>query len=89
MRNSSGKTHKIGRPVGHSRVTVKAKATIPLAVRKRLSLKPGDGLLFEESLTGAIAIRRAEPLDAEFLKALEGTLKESNSANDVDSYHDL
>src|SRR5215831_8444646 len=62
---------------------------VPAAVRKRLNLKPGDTVLFEESEAGTVCIRRAEPLEIEFLSALEGTLSEGNSDNDERAYRDL
>ena len=73
-----------------SRLTKKYQATIPAPVRKKLGLKPGDSILFEESKpTGTIILRRAEPLDIEYLAALEGTLSEWDSENDARSYRDL
>jgi antitoxin PrlF len=52
-------------------------------------LKPGDSVVFEEFETGMIRIRKAEPLDMEFLSALESTLSEWNSENDDRAYRDL
>ncbi len=78
------------RPVGHSRITRKGQATIPLSVRERLHLKAGDSVLFEEWSNGrTVSIRRAEPLDLEFLRSIEQTLDEWNSANDDEAYGDL
>ena len=77
-------------PIAKSRLTVKYQATIPAPVRKRLGLSPGDSILFEESKpTGAIILRRAEPLDLEYLEALERTLSEWDSENDELAYRDL
>ena len=76
------------RAIAKSRLTSKSQATVPAGVRKRLSLKPGDMLLFEESEAGTISIRKAEPLDIEFLSALETTLSEWNSDNDDRAYRD-
>jgi antitoxin PrlF len=72
-----------------SRLTSKGQATIPAPVRKRLHLKPGDSVVFEESKTGTVCVRKAEPLEIEFLSALEGTLSEWNSENDDKAYGDL
>jgi antitoxin PrlF len=58
-------------------------------VRRKLNLKPGDTVIFEESEDGAVLLRRAEPLDIEFLSALEKTLSEWNSENDDEAYDDL
>ena len=89
MRNLKSALRTQIRAVGQSRITSKGQATIPLSVRKRLKLRPGDAVLFEESHGGAISLRRAEPLDLEFLRALEKTLPEWDSQNDDDAYRDL
>ncbi len=77
------------RATASSRLTTKGQATVPLAVRKRLHLEPGDTVIFEESEGGTVRIRKAEPLDLEFLSALEKTLSEWNSKNDDKAYRDL
>jgi antitoxin PrlF len=76
-------------PVTGSRLTSKGQATVPARVRRKLNLKPGDTLIFEESEDGAVFLRRAEPLDLEFLSALERPLSEWNSENDDEAYGDL
>jgi antitoxin PrlF len=83
------RTSRTGQAIASSRLTSKSQATFPAAVRKRLNLKPGDTVLFEEAERGAIRIRKAEPLDLEFLSALEQTLSEWNSENDERAYRDL
>jgi antitoxin PrlF len=81
---------KVKSVLAKSRLTKKYQATIPAPVRKRLGLKPGDSILFEESKpTGAIILRRGDPIDLEYLEALEGTLSEWNSENDDRAYRDL
>ncbi len=75
--------------IASSRLTIKGQATVPSSVRKRLQLKPGDTVIFEESEAGTVSIRKAEPLDLEFLSALEKTLSEWNSENDHRAYRDL
>ena len=77
------------RATASSRLTTNGEATIPLSVRKRLHLKPGDTVIFEESEAGTIRIRKAEPLDLKFLSALGKTLSEWNSDNDERAYRDL
>ena len=77
------------RAIASSRLTIKGQATVPLQVRKKLQLKPGDTLMFEDSGSGAVLIRKAEPLDLEFLASLEKTLSEWGSENDERSYSDL
>jgi antitoxin PrlF len=77
------------RAIATSRLTSKSQATVPAGVRKKLNLKPGDTVIFEEIEAGAVRIRKAEPLDIEFLSALETTLSEWNSDNDDQAYRDL
>jgi antitoxin PrlF len=77
------------RAIASSRLTSKCQATVPLCVRKRLNLKSGDTVVFEESQGGTIYIRKAEPLGLEFLLALEKTLPEWTSDNDDRAYRDL
>jgi AbrB family looped-hinge helix DNA binding protein len=85
----AGTKHTAVRAIASSRLTTKGQATVPAAVRRRLQLKPGDTVIFEESEAGAVRIRKAEPLDLEFLSALERTLSEWNSDNDDKAYRDL
>jgi antitoxin PrlF len=77
------------RAIASSRLTSKGQATVPLPIRRKLHLEPGDTVLFEEAPAGTVRIRKAEPLDLEFLSALEKTLSEWNSDNDEKSYGDL
>lgn len=81
--------HRAVRAIASSRLTSKSQATVPASVRKKLNLKPGDTVIFEESEPGTVRIRKAEPLDLEFLSALENTLSEWNSENDDRAYRDL
>jgi antitoxin PrlF len=76
-------------PLATSQLTSKGQATIPVSVRTKLDLKPGDAVIFEGSDTGTVYIRKAEPVDREFISALEGTLSEWNSENDDKAYGDL
>ncbi|MHB8383187.1 MAG: AbrB/MazE/SpoVT family DNA-binding domain-containing protein [Candidatus Binataceae bacterium] len=84
----SAKLHA-ARILGSSRLTSRNRATIPVVVRKALNLKPGDALIFEQSASGTVRIRKAEPLDLKFTSALEGTLSEWSSENDDRAYQDL
>lgn len=72
-----------------SRLTSKSQITIPAAVRTKLNLSSGDTVIFEESESGTVYIRKSEPFDTEFLSALEGTLSEWNSEHDNKAYGDL
>jgi antitoxin PrlF len=77
------------RSIDSSKLTSKCQATVPLSVRKRLNLKAGDTVVFEESQDGTICIRKAEPLDLEFFLALEHTFSEWTTDNDEHAYRDL
>jgi len=73
-----------------SRLTEKSQATIPLAVRKLLGLKPGDRVGFEVMPDNSVRLRRVLPLDLEHLRALEGTLAtEWSSEADDRAYANL
>ena len=73
-----------------SRLTEKSQATIPLAVRKRLGLKPGDRVGFEPLPDGSVRLCKVVPLDRAFLQALEGTVAaEWNSEADDRAFAEL
>jgi antitoxin PrlF len=72
-----------------SKLTSKNQATIPKEIRKKLKLKAGDQIIFEIIDNKIISIRKAEPFDLEFAKALNKTLSEWNSPEDDEAYNDL
>jgi bifunctional DNA-binding transcriptional regulator/antitoxin component of YhaV-PrlF toxin-antitoxin module len=73
-----------------SRLTTKCQATIPEKIRGILDLHPGDSVAFEITSGNKVFIRKATPVDLEFLHALEGTLaSEWLSENDEEAYGDL
>ncbi|MGA9033052.1 MAG: AbrB/MazE/SpoVT family DNA-binding domain-containing protein [Sulfuricaulis sp.] len=71
-----------------SKLTSKFQATIPLAIRRKLGLKPGDAVVFEIE-NDVITVRRATALDREYAKSLEGTLTEWLSKEDEEAYRGL
>jgi antitoxin PrlF len=71
-----------------SRLTSKYQATIPRPVRERLGLGAGDSIAFEVE-DDRVWVRRAEPLDREFARALSGTMGEWLSPADEEAYRDL
>jgi antitoxin PrlF len=75
--------------IATSRLTSKGQATFPAGVRERLHLKPGDRVVFEAANSGPVFVRKFEPLDLEYLAALETTLSEWNSAEDDEAFRDL
>jgi antitoxin PrlF len=71
-----------------SKLTAKGQTTIPREVRDRLALKPGDLIAFE--VKGDLAeIRKVEPLDVGYLRAVQTTLSEWESPEDAEAYDDL
>lgn len=70
------------------KITAKGQTTIPQEIRALLNIKPGDRIVWEAN-HGSVQVRRAEPLDMDYLRALEGTLSEWASAADEVAYRDL
>ena len=71
-----------------SKLTSKYQTTIPQEVRELLLLKKGDEVVFEIE-DGQVVIRKATPLDIEYLSSVESTLSEWNSENDEEAYKNL
>lgn len=71
-----------------SKLTSKYQATIPGPVRKLLHLGAGDVIAFDIK-DNEIHVRKAQPTDLMFAKALEETLTEWGSAADEEAYRDL
>lgn len=72
-----------------SRLTRKYQATIPREVRRALDIRRGDAVLFDVRDDGTVLLRRAEPLDLAFAKALTHTLSEWDSVRDDEDFRDL
>lgn len=72
-----------------ARVTVKGQTTIPQEIRVALQIKPGDLLLWETGEDGVAKVRRVQPLDLAYLRAVEGTLGEWSSHADEEAYREL
>ena len=73
-----------------SKLTSKCQTTIPEKIRGILDLHPGDSVVFEATQDKKIFIRKANLIDFEFARALEGTLvSEWLSENDEEAYRDL
>jgi len=72
-----------------AKVTVKGQTTIPQEIRVALQIKPGDLLLWETGDEGVAKVRRVQPLDLAYLRAVEGTLGEWSSLADEEAYRGL
>jgi antitoxin PrlF len=71
--------------ISMSRLTSKYQATIPRPVREHLAIGAGDGIAFVIE-NDRVFVRRAEPLDHEYSRALSDTLGEWLSAADEEAY---
>jgi AbrB family looped-hinge helix DNA binding protein len=71
-----------------SRITSKGQTTIPSQVRQRLSLKPGDVLVYELD-DDEVRVRKQTPLDVGYLRAVQSTLGEWDSPEDAAAFDDL
>lgn len=72
-----------------AKITVKGQTTIPQEVRAALKVAPGDLLAWEVDEQGTATVRRVEPLDIDYLRAVEATLGEWSGAADEEAYRDL
>lgn len=72
-----------------AKITAKGQTTVPREVREALGVAPGDLIAWEVELDGTAIVRRVQPLDVEYLRALEGTLEEWAGAADEEAYRDL
>ena len=75
--------------VAVAKITAKGQTTIPQDIRAALHVKPGDLIAWEVAADGTATVRRVQPLDADYLSAVEATLSEWDSAADEKAYGDL
>jgi len=71
-----------------SKLTKKYQATIPASVRQLLHLDAGDEIAFDIE-DDDVHLRKAQPMDLEFAKSLEGTMNEWSSEADEEAYRAL
>lgn len=71
-----------------SKLSSKGQITIPKEVRAAIGLKPGD-LIGYEVQDAKVILRKIEPFDLAFHKALSETLEEWNSSEDDEAIRDL
>ncbi len=72
-----------------AKITAKGQTTIPQDVRVALQVTPGDLIAWEVGTNGTATVRRVQPMDVEYLRAVEGTLGEWASAADEEAYRGL
>ncbi len=71
------------------KITAKGQTTIPQNVRAALHVAPGDQIAWEVNPDGTATVRRVQPGDIEYLRAVESTLSEWASQADEDAYREL
>ena len=71
-----------------SRLSAKSQVTVPKEVREALGVRPGDLIAYEID-DGAVSLKRVEPFDEAFHKALSETLDEWASPEDDEAFRDL
>ena len=72
-----------------AKITSKGQTTIPVEIRETLGFNPGDLLEWAINADGSAKVRRIQPLDLEYMRAVEGTLTEWGCAVDEEAYHGL
>jgi antitoxin PrlF len=72
-----------------AKVTAKGQTTIPRPIRAALDVKPGDLIAWDQDPDGVVRVRRVEPVDVEYLRAIETTLGEWASPEDEEAYRGL
>lgn len=71
-----------------SKMTSKYQTTVPAPVRRVLDLHKGDAVIFEVE-GDRVLLRKALPMDFEYLRSLETTLCEWTSEHDDEAYRGL
>jgi antitoxin PrlF len=71
-----------------SRITAKGQTTIAREVREKLSLRPGDVVVYEVD-DNEVRLRKQAPLDIAYLRAVQTTLSEWDSPEDAAAFDDL
>jgi antitoxin PrlF len=71
-----------------SKITSKGQTTLPKAIRDKLGIHSGDTLVYEVE-GNAVLVRKAEPFDLAWHRAISPTLPEWDSPNDHENFDDL
>lgn len=72
-----------------AKITAKGQTTIPQGVRAALKVSAGDLIAWEVGADGTATVRRVQPMDIDYLRAVEGTLTEWASSADEEGYREL
>jgi AbrB family looped-hinge helix DNA binding protein len=71
-----------------SKITSKGQTTLPKEIRDKLGVRSGDTLIYEVE-GNAVRVRKAEPFDLAWHRAISPTVAEWNSTNDRENFDDL
>jgi antitoxin PrlF len=71
-----------------SKLSSKSQVTLPTEVREALGARPGDTIVYEVE-GNVVRLKRLEPFDAAFHKALSQTLGEWASKEDEEAFDAL
>ncbi len=72
-----------------AKITAKGQTTIPQDVRAAMKVSAGDMIGWEVGTDGTATVRRIQPMDLEYLRAVEGTLSEWAGSADEEAYGEL
>src|ERR1039458_4333598 len=68
-----------------SKITSKGQTTLPKEIRDKLGVHSGDTLIYEVE-GNAVRVRKAEPFDLAWHRAISPTLAEWDSTNDHENF---
>lgn len=71
-----------------SKLSSKSQVTLPKEIRDALGARPGDTIVYEVE-GNVVRLKRLEPFDAAFHKALSNTLSEWASDEDEEAFDAL
>ena len=72
-----------------SKITAMGRTTVPRKVRLALKSEPGVMLAWDMEPDGRVAVRRIQPMDIEYLKAVQDSLCEWHTVDDEREYGKL
>ncbi len=72
-----------------AKITAKGQTTIPQNIRAALHVGAGDLIAWEMAEDGSARVQRVQPMDIEYLRAVEATLSEWAGAADEEAYRGL
>lgn len=72
-----------------TKITADGQTTIPPEILQALQIQPEDAIAWELGKDGSARVYRVQTLDWSYLKALENTLTEWQSAADEVAYDNL